>query len=138
MNTDLFAPALIQALFTFLIVFTMGFSRFFAVRSGAVKGRAIALGQRAWPEHVQRLSNVANNQWESPTLFFAAIAFALILEAQSPLLPALAWAYMATRVLHAAIYVAVNHVLTRFLTFGAGLLILMAFWIVLGVEILSR
>ena len=138
MQTDLLWPLFVQVFFAFAMTYVMGLSRFAAVRGGKVKGRAIALGQRAWPEGVQRISNVANNQWESPILFYAGIGFALLLEAQGALLAPLAWAYVATRVIHAAIYISVNHVLSRFLTFATGLTCLFAFWIVLAMEVLAR
>lgn len=138
MNTDLLYPVFAQIALTFLLLVATGTRRYFAVAGRQVKVSEIVLGQRAWPKDIQQLGNAANNQWETPTLFYAGIAFALIAGAQSAALVPLAWAWVALRALHATIYVTVNHLRFRFMSFIAGMGVLLAFWIVFAIEILNR
>lgn len=138
MQVELVYPVFIQVALTFLLAYATGGARYFAIKSGQVKIRDIVLGQRAWPKKLQQLGNTLNNQWETPILFYAGVAFALILGAQSPALLPLAWAWVGFRILHAVIYVTSNKLLFRFLAFVTGATILLAFWIILAVEILSR
>jgi hypothetical protein len=138
MNTELLYPVFAQVALTFALLVYAGARRYRAVASREVKVPEIVLGQRNWPKSIQQLGNALNNQWETPTLFFAAIAFALIAGAQSPALVFLAWAWVGLRALHAAIYVTVNNLRFRFLSFIAGVLVLATFWVVFALEVLAR
>jgi len=135
MNLDLVFPVFAQIALSLVLLMATGLARFFSIQGGKVKPADIVLGQRNWPKTVQQLGNAANNQWETPTLFYAGVAFALILQAQSELLVTLAWIWVGLRVLHAAIYVAVNHLLFRFLSFVASVFVLTGFWLVLFLEV---
>ncbi|NIR61033.1 MAG: MAPEG family protein, partial [Gammaproteobacteria bacterium] len=99
--------------------------------------RDIALGQRNWPKSVQQVSNAFNNQWESPTLFYAGVAFAMLAGAGGGLLVGLAWLYVATRVVHALIYVTTNTIPLRFAVFIAGFAALAVFWGALAAQALG-
>jgi hypothetical protein len=138
MNIELIYPVFAQVTLTFVLLVFAGTRRYFAVAGREVKVSEIVLGQRNWPKSIQQLGNALNNQWETPTLFFAAIGFALIAGAQSPVLVTLAWTWVGLRVLHAAIYVTVNNLRFRFLSFIAGVLVLAAFWVVFALEVMSR
>ena len=138
MNLDLVIPLFVQVAMTILLIFVTGGARYFAVKSGEVKVKEIVLGQRAWPKKLQQLGNTLNNQWETPILFYAGIGFALILGSQSPWLVPLAWAWIGLRLLHAVIYISVNHLLFRFLAFACSVLALTGFWVALALEFLTR
>jgi len=45
---------------------------------------------------------------------------------------ALAWAYVALRVVHSLIHITYNHVLHRFLAFASSNFVLLALWILVG------
>lgn len=138
MNLDLVIPVFVQVALTLLLIFATGGARYIAVKGGQVKVRDIVLGQRAWPKKLQQLGNTLNNQWETPILFYAGIGMALILGAQSPWLVPLAWTWIGFRLLHAVIYISVNHLLFRFLAFAISALALTGFWIALAVEFFTR
>ena len=72
------APAFVQVALTFVLMLWMGRARFAAVRAGQVKVEDIALGQRAWPDRVMQIVNAFHNQFETPVLFYALVAFALL------------------------------------------------------------
>lgn len=135
-DVQLFFPALAQvALTTVLAAFTAS-GRWRAGTKREVRIGDIALGQKAWPDQVQKFSNAFNNQWETPTLFFAGLAFAMIADEGGVILVGLAWLYVATRVVHAFIYVTTNYIPHRFAVFVAGFATLLAFWGVLAWRVL--
>jgi hypothetical protein len=138
MNLDLLYPVFAQVALTIILAVVTGSLRYQVVSSGAVKLRDIVLGQRAWPKSVQKWSNALNNQWETPTLFYAAIGFAMLVGAQSPILLPAAWVYVASRVVHVAIYTTSNYLPARFGTFIVGVIALVTFWIAFGIEFVSR
>ncbi|SDM43946.1 MAPEG family protein [Maricaulis salignorans] len=138
MNYALLYPVFVQVALTFALVFTMGAMRYGAIASGKVKPGDIALGQQAWPVRVQQVSNAYENQLASPVLFYAGIAFALIASSTSVLLVVIAWAYVGLRLLHALIHVTSNHLRSRFMAFATSLLVLLAYWVVLAVELMTR
>mgnify|MGYP000288905614 CR=1 FL=1 len=138
MNYALLIPVFVQVALTFALVFTMGAMRYGAVASGKVKPGDIALGQPGWPVRIQQVSNAYENQLASPVLFYAATAFALITGATSVLLVVLAWAYVGLRLLHALIHVTSNNLRSRFMAFASGLLVLLGYWVVFAVELMTR
>ncbi len=138
MQTALLFPVLVYVAYCFVIIGMMGGSRFHAMSTGAVKGRQLKLGERNWPEPIQRISNVAQNQWETPILFWVAIVFALILPIESALLVPLAWAFVAARIVHGVIYIRFNHILSRFSAFAFGLLVTLGMWVLIALEVFSR
>jgi len=138
MNSALLFPVFVQVALTFVLVFTMGAMRYGAIASGKVKPADIALGQHGWPVRIQQVSNAYENQLISPVLFYAGIAFALIAGSTSVLLVVLAWAYVGLRLLHALIHVTSNHLRSRFMAFAAGLLVLLGYWVVFALELMTR
>jgi hypothetical protein len=138
MNYALLYPVFVQVALTFALVFTMGAMRYGAVASGKVKVADIALGQRGWPVRIQQVSNAYENQLASPVLFYAGIAFALVAGSTSVLLVVLAWAYAGLRLLHALIHITSNHLRSRFMAFAAGLLVLLGYWVVFALELMTR
>ena len=138
MSEALLYPVLAQIALTFALLFTTAGLRFAAVSSGTVKVKNIVLGQKAWPEKVQQYSNAFQNQLETPILFYAGVLFAMVLNAAGPILMMLAWTWFGLRVVHAGIHITSNNLQVRFMAFGASVIALLAFWVVLAVEVISR
>jgi hypothetical protein len=130
------APVFVQVLLTFVLLVLMGRARFAAARGGEVKLRDIALGERAWPPRVMQLSNTFHNQFETPVLFYALVALAMITRQADLLFVVMAWLWVAARIGHAWVYATTNHVLTRFRVFMAGTTVLMLMWAIFAVRIL--
>ena len=65
-----------------------------------------------------------NNLMEQPTVFYALVAYSYLAGQQNPVNLALAWAYVALRVVHSLIQATVNLVLLRFGVFALGTLVL--------------
>lgn len=135
-DVQLFLPVLAQVLLTAVLAGMTGSARWRAAMKREVRVGDIALGQKAWPEPVQKISNAFNNQWETPTLFYAGVAFAMIAGQGGPVLVGLAWLYVATRVIHAFVYATRNYIPHRFAVFLTGFFVLVGFWSVLAWRVL--
>ena len=83
------------------------------LRRGEVKADDIALGEPGWPKKTTQYGNAFKNQLELPVLFYVLIAFILITSVGDVLLLALAWVFVALRVIHAYIHMTSNIVLLR-------------------------
>jgi len=124
-------PVFAQVLLTLGIYVLMFLARARAV-AGPGRGQRgsgdIAMGRFAWPDDAQKRADNQRNQFELPVLFYAAVAFALILKAADLTMIALAWAFVAGRLLHAVIHIGPNKVRWRGPAFGLGFLIVTAMW----------
>ena len=129
------APVFAQVFLTFALLFWTGRMRLSALRGGAAKGRELSLGQRDWPAPAQQAANTFANQFEIPVLFYVLAGFAMATRNADLLFVVLAWVFVATRFLHAGIYLTTNHVPSRFRAYTAGTLVLLAMWIVFAVRI---
>ena len=128
-------PVFVQVALTFALLMRMGRMRVAALRGGAVKIRDIALGQSAWPEDVTKAARSFHNQLETPPLFYAWAAFTLITHKMDWLGLALAWAFVAARVVHAIVHGATNYVPHRFQIFLVSFALLIAMWALLLVKL---
>jgi hypothetical protein len=134
-DAALFLPVLAQVAITAVLGAATAVARWTAAGKREVLVKDIALGQLNWPKRCQQISNAFNNQWESPTLLYAGVAFAMIAGEGGALLVGLAWAYVATRLVHAGIYVTTNYIPHRFAAFLTGFAALLAFWVVLAARV---
>jgi hypothetical protein len=130
------APVFVQVGLTFLLLLWMGRARVAALKAGEVRIRDIALAQRAWPERVTTIGNAFGNQFETPVLFYALVALALITRKADLLFVVMSWLWVAARLAHAYVYTSTNVVPRRFRVFVVGTLILMLMWLIFAVRIL--
>ncbi|KQP73520.1 hypothetical protein ASF60_08645 [Methylobacterium sp. Leaf113] len=131
------APVFAQVFLTFALLFWLGRARLDAVQGGAAKGRDLAMGQRNWPAPAQQAANTFSHQFEIPVLFYVLVGFALATRKADLLFVVLAWVFVASRFVHAGIYLTSNHVPYRFQAYTAGTLVLLAMWIVFAVRIFA-
>ena len=129
-------PVFVQVGLTFALLFWMAFARTGSVRRGETKIRDIALGQSAWPERAQQISNSYDSQFQIPLLFYVLVILAWITKQADLLFVVMAWIFVILRLAHAYIHTTSNHVPTRFKVFGAGMLVLLVMWIIFAVRIL--
>lgn len=137
-QTAILYPLFVQIALTFALLFWMGGTRVRALRSGAVGLNDIALGEPAWPGRVAKIGNSFHSQFELPILFYVVIALALLTGQVNALLVGLAWAFVAARIVHAAIHTSTNEVPRRFTAFSTGALILLAMWLVFAFHTIAR
>jgi len=120
--------AVAQVALTLWAIVRMGLARVASVRSGETQVADIALSDRAWPEHIQKLQANTRNQFETPILFFAGLAIALAVGVAGWGVAVFAWAYVASRVVHRAIHVGSNAIGKRFRAYVLGLGALAGLW----------
>ena len=128
-------PLFVQVGLTFFLLFWMGSVRVGALRQGEVGMRDIALRQPAWPERPTQIANAFHNQLELPLLFYVLVLLALFTRKADTLFVVLAWMFVTTRLVHAAIHVTSNNVRRRFFAFLVGAIILLIMWIVFALRI---
>src|SRR6185436_11587752 len=107
-------PVLVQVALTFGLLFWMASARTGSVRRGETKIRDIALGQTAWPDRPQQISNSYDSQFQIPLLFYVLVILAWITKHADLIFVVMAWLFVLLRLLHAYIYTTSNHVPTRF------------------------
>ncbi|KQP41940.1 MAPEG family protein [Methylobacterium sp. Leaf106] len=129
------APVFAQVLLIFVLMFWLGRVRLAEIKAGAVTAGDVSMGQRNWPPRAQQAANAFSNQFELPVLFFALVPLALYTKKADLLFVVLAWIFVASRAVHAGIYVNSNHVPFRFRAYTLGALVLLAMWIVFAVRI---
>jgi len=132
-------PVFVQVLLTIMV-----YGALFAAQARAVRGMErkrgtpdIAMGTVAWPDDAAKRANNQRSQFELPVLFYAVVAFALILKGADTIMIVLAWLFVLTRLLHAAIHIGPNKVRWRFPAFAVGVLIVAVMWIKLLLHVLS-
>jgi hypothetical protein len=124
-------PVFAQVLLTAVVYSLLMVARSRALRAaGRTRGSAdLAMGRYAWPEDAEKVAHNQRNQFELPVLFYAVTAFALVLNAVDLTMLALAWAFVASRVVHAAIHIGPNKVRWRGPAFVLGFLLVTAMWV---------
>jgi hypothetical protein len=78
----------------------------------------------ALPIKVRQVGYNYNHLMEQPTIFYALVLYTYLAGHQDGLNVALAWAYVALRVVHSLIQATLNIVLVRFAVFILGALVL--------------
>lgn len=131
----LIAAMLAQGALALGLLWYLGTIRLPMIVRGDVNIRDIALSREPWPEREKKVSNAFDNQFQLPVLFYVACIVAVFLGPTWFDL-ALAWAFVVTRYVHAAIHVTDNHVIRRFWAYTIGLAVLTLFWLVLLVQLI--
>jgi hypothetical protein len=133
-------PVFAQVLLTVVVYLLLLAARSRALRAaGRPRGSGdIAMGRFAWPEDAEKRAHNQRNQFELPVLFYAVSAFALIAGGVDLTMLALAWAFVASRIVHAAIHIGPNKVRWRGPAFVLGFLIVTAMWVKLFLHVALR
>jgi hypothetical protein len=80
----------------------------------------------ALPLAVRQVADNYNHLMEQPTVFYALVVYSYLAGQQNGVTIALAWAYVATRVVHSLIQATVNIILARFAVHVLGTVALVA------------
>jgi hypothetical protein len=128
-------PVFVQVGLTFMLLLWLGKSRVGALRRGEARMADIALGERNWPKRILQIQNSFHNQFELPVLYYALVALALIARKADTLFVVMSWMFVASRLVHAFIHTTSNKVIWRFQAFVAGVMILVAMWVIFGLRV---
>lgn len=125
-SNALLLPMLVQILLVIAMYLRLAIAKSRALAAGSVDLQRRALHDDAWPDAVLCISNNIRNQFEVPTLFYVLSLMLWQLQQSGTLALALAWTFVATRIVHAYIHTTGNHVPTRRRVFMAGVVVLLA------------
>ena len=130
-------PVFVQVLLVVVVGMSMAAARARAVKTvDRQRGNPdLAMGRFAWPDDAVKRAANYRNQFEAPVLFYAVVAFALITKGADTLMIVLAWLYVLTRIVHAAIHIGPNKVRWRSPAFALGFLIVALMWIKLALHV---
>jgi hypothetical protein len=123
------APVFVHVALVIALVIATGRGRVAAVQAREVRLKDIALDSSKWPERLRKLGNNYQNQFELPVLFYAGVALLIATGLADGVTLILAWAFVASRLVHSFIHVGTNNVVHRLYAFGAGLAALAALWL---------
>lgn len=125
----LIQPVVALVVLTAIVVFLMVLYRNAAVIRGAVSARYFRSFTDDQPaEWVERPTRTYMNLLELPVLFYVACLLMLTTGRFDAVQVSLAWIFVITRYVHAFIYIAVNHVPSRFTAFLTGVFTLAVIW----------
>lgn len=129
-------PVFVQVLLVYVVAALMSKARRRAIATPDRENmKAVAMGKFAWPDDAVKRAANYTNQFEIPVLFYAVVAFALIVKGADAIMLGLAWAFVLLRVLHAYVHIGSNRVKTRAPIFALGALIVLLMWVKLFVHV---
>lgn len=128
------AALLAQGGLALVLLWLLGARRLPLIGRGKIRIADIAMSREPWPDDAKLASNAFDNQFQLPVLFYVAVFAALYL---GPVWfeAALAWGFVISRIVHAAIHVTSNRVIRRFTAYVTGYAILIVFWLELAVRL---
>jgi hypothetical protein len=136
---EIVLPMSVLALWTLLVLLLVPIVRIRAVRARRVAPKDFRYGESAnVPGDVSLPNRDYMNLLELPVLFYAACLVILASNRYDHAGYTLAWAFVATRIVHSVIHLTYNNVLHRLLAFGAGVLIVATMWINLLLWVLDK
>ena len=122
---------------TFVVWLRLFFVRVAQMRRERIHQQAVATSAQAAQRLTDsRASDNFRNLFELPVLFYAALFVAALAWLVTPVSLALAWAFVALRIVHSAIHCSYNKVMHRFCAYLASGVALFALWAWLGVRML--
>jgi hypothetical protein len=129
-------PVFAEVALVFALLIGMVAARRQTLVSGETRIRDVALGEPNWPKRTTQIANCFANQFELPVLFYALIALALPLRHADLVIVLLSWLFVATRLVHAGVFVTSNDFGRRSTIWIAGALVLLVMWIYFALKIL--
>jgi hypothetical protein len=131
MATAIFYPVFAHFILTFGLLLWMGLLRRDALRAGETTYAEMALDDTRWPPGARKVANCYRNQFELPVVFYVLCLVAFEIGAVSTLMLVLAWAFVASRFVHAYIHTTSNRVDQRGAAFAVGFLIVLIMTVLL-------
>lgn len=131
----LLLPVFLHMLMTVGLGVASGLARRKALLAGRARMREVVIDSRAWPEDVRKLGNNFDNQFQLPMLWYAGVAFTLILGLGDGVAVVLSWAFLVLRIGHSFIHVGRNVLVRRFYVFIAGAFVLTLYWLWLAYKV---
>jgi hypothetical protein len=127
--TDIVSPMIAMFALTAAVWLLMVISRNGAVLLGGASLQYFRDYETEPPsEWIERPARAFNNLMQVPTLFYVVMLMMIALHSVDALQLSLAWMYVASRAIHAAIYILFNHVPFRFAVYAVSCITLAIMW----------
>lgn len=136
MTLKLIYPALAQILWSFVVLSLMFVRRQKAFTDRSVRLADVAVSTERYPDTARLAAANFSNQFETPVLFFALTLIAIHVGATGYVMAALAWAYVASRIVHTLIHTGSNSLKQRAIIFAIGVACLFFMWVGVVISIL--
>ncbi len=131
---QIFWPMLVQIALSISILFWLAWSRV----SRIAKQGMSEIRKTGFPKHVNNASNNFKNQFEVPVLFYALCLFFVTTNGVTETVVAIAWVFVAARIIHAAIQLTKNIIFPyRFLVFLMSALAVVALMVLAFIHLAS-
>ena len=135
-STRILFPLIALVAWTGLVLLLIPIARFRAGFRREIRIDDFKFGESASvPAHVSIPNRNFMNLLEAPVLFYLACVLLFVTAGTSPATLALAWAYVATRLVHSLIHLSYNRVAHRLMAFAASNAVLVALWVLTGLHI---
>lgn len=127
MLANIMTPVLALIVWTFVIWVWLYATRLPAMRAARIDPKRIKRKSDldALPVSVQQIADNYNHLHEQPTLFYALAIYSHLVGVADGLNVALAWTYVALRIVHSLIQCTANFVPVRFFVFAGASVVLM-------------
>ncbi|MBO9663211.1 MAPEG family protein [Dokdonella sp.] len=127
--TDILLPCMTLVGWTLCVLLVMPYRRIKAALARQVTADDFKYGESANVPPAVRIPNRNfMNLLEVPVLFYVVGLVAYVTQHVDATAVALAWSYVALRVLHSLIHLSYNHVIHRLAVFAASNLVLAVLW----------
>ena len=132
----IFEPMLVLVFWTFIIMLYMAYKRWSAGFAGRLKRGEFKVGESAdVPVDVRLAGRNFSNLFEVPVLLYVLCLSVYVTHNVSESLLAMAWVYVALRIVHSLIHVTYNKIMHRFSIFALSNFLLLAMWIMLAMQL---
>jgi hypothetical protein len=136
---SLIYPMLAMVLLTFVVLIVLFRSRMRMVREGHAPVSYFRLFQGSpEPEFAAKPARHLANLFEAPTLFYAGCLAAMVAGITGTAVIALAWGYVAARLVHAAVHLGGNRLRHRMRAYAVSWLLLLAMWVYVAIGVAQR
>jgi hypothetical protein len=134
--TAILWPMLAMMTLTLTVTGALGLARNIALKRGTVSLRVFrTFSESGETERLLAMRRNLANLYELPTIFIALCLTVFVAGLVNEVLVGLAWAFVASRVVHSAIHVTTNNVLHRFLVFVSGVTMVLVMLVVVAVRL---
>jgi hypothetical protein len=132
---ELLLPVFLHVLLTLALGVILGLVRRNALKDGKARVREVMLDTHQWPDHVRKLANNFDSQFQLPMLWYLGVVFTLILGLADIVAVVLSWAFLLARIAHSYVHIGRNILAQRFFVYVMGATILSLYWLWLALQV---
>lgn len=132
----IFWPVIVQVLLVFIVYGLLSLRRTAAMKAGNVKLSDFRESRHEPRESIFAHNNLLN-QFQLPVLFYVVCLCLYVTQGNSVVTVALAWLFVVSRYVHAAVHVTTNRMPYRQSAFAVGYVVLGLLWLWFALHLLA-